>query len=102
MREFNEAIRLNPDYAEAYFNRGKTRREQGNIDRALGDFNEAIRLKPDFADALYSRALSSWSEKTLFRAALADYQKYLDLGGGVQEGNQSLVERIIQQLEEKL
>jgi tetratricopeptide (TPR) repeat protein len=101
IREFNEAIRLNPEYAEAYFNRGKTRREQGDIDRALGDFNEAIRLKPDFADALYSRAFVL-EQKSLFRAALADYRKYLDLEGGVQEGNQSLVERIIQQLEEKL
>jgi tetratricopeptide (TPR) repeat protein len=101
VREFNEAIRLNPEYAEAYFNRGKTRREQGDLDRALRDFNEAIRLKPDFADALYSRAFVL-EQKSLFRAALADYRKYLELGGGVQEDNQSLVERIIHQLEEKL
>ena len=64
MREFNEAIRLNPDYAEAYFNRGKTRLEQGNIERALRDFNEAIRLKPDYdVDAFYSRAFARGGAK---------------------------------------
>jgi tetratricopeptide (TPR) repeat protein len=97
VREFNEAIRLNPDYAEAYFNRGKTRREQGDVERALRDFNEAIRLKPDFADALYSRA-SVLEKKSLFRAAVADYQKYLDLGGGTKNGNQSKVEQTLRYL----
>jgi tetratricopeptide (TPR) repeat protein len=101
IREFNEAIRLNPEYAEAYFNRGKTRREQGNVDGALYDFNEAIRFKPEFVDALYSRALVL-EEKSLFRAAIADYQKYLDLGGGEQDGNQSRVERLIRRLRDAL
>jgi tetratricopeptide (TPR) repeat protein len=97
VRDFNEAIRLNPDYAEAYLNRGKTRREQGDVDRALRDFNEAIRLKPDFVDALYSRALVL-EQKSLFRAAIADYQKYLDLGGGSKNENQSKVEGTIRYL----
>ena len=101
IREFNEAIRLNPDYAEAYFNRGKTRREQGDDERELRDYNEAIRLKPDFVDALYYRA-GLLEQKSLHRHAIADYQKYLDLGGGELNGNHGRVERIIRDLGAKL
>jgi len=101
LREFSEAIRLNPDYAEAYFNRGKTHREQGDIERELRDYNEAIRLKPDFLDALYYRA-GLLEQKTLYRHAIADYQKYLDLGGAERDGIQSRVERRIRALLAKL
>ena len=101
VREFNEAIRLNPDYAEAYFNRGKTRHEQNDDERALKDYNEAIRLKPDYVDALYSRGRALES-KSLFRAAIADFQKYLDLGGGELNSNRGKVERIIRNLREEL
>lgn len=97
IRELNEAIRLNPDYAEAYFERGKTRREQGDDERALRDFNEALRLKPDFPDALYYRA-GVLEKKSLYRAAIADYQKFLDLGGEVEAVNLGRVEGLIRYL----
>ena len=52
--DFNETIRLKPDYADVYNNRGayfKLRRYQS----AVKDFSEAIRLKPDYADAYNNR-----------------------------------------------
>ncbi len=101
LEEFNEAIRLNPEYAEAYFNRGKVRWEQGNLDRALKDFNEALRIKPDYLDALYSRGLIL-KEKSLTRAAIADLQKFLELGGGERDDNQKKIENTIRELQEKV
>jgi tetratricopeptide (TPR) repeat protein len=44
LRFYSEAIRLKPDYAFAFNNRGNARRAKGDIEGALQDFNEAIRL----------------------------------------------------------
>ena len=44
MQDYNEAIRLKPDYAVAFNNRGNARRAKGDIEGALQDYDEAIRL----------------------------------------------------------
>jgi tetratricopeptide (TPR) repeat protein len=43
--DFNEAIRLNPNYALAFGNRGLAYQRKGSYDRGIADFNEVIRLK---------------------------------------------------------
>src|SRR5215472_10819470 len=49
IRCYTEAIRLKPDFAEAYSNRGDLSRDKGDRDGALTDYTEAVRLKPDYA-----------------------------------------------------
>jgi tetratricopeptide (TPR) repeat protein len=44
--EFNEAIKLNPRYTAAYFNRGLAHARRKDHDRAIEDFAAAIRLDP--------------------------------------------------------
>jgi tetratricopeptide (TPR) repeat protein len=56
--KWREAIRLNPDYAEAPYNLGVVLYEQGKIDQAITEFREAIRLKPDYAEALENLAIT--------------------------------------------
>lgn len=52
--QLEEAIRLKPDYAEAYDDLGVALEElPGRLGGAVADFEEAIRLKPDYADAHY-------------------------------------------------
>ena len=55
LRCYSEAIRLKPDYAEAFNNRGNARYAKGDLEGALQDYDEAIRLKPDYADAFNNR-----------------------------------------------
>ena len=49
--DYTEAIRLNPKYAEAYYNRGVAYEDKGEHDKAIADFTEAIRLDPKYAKA---------------------------------------------------
>ena len=58
LRFYTEAIRLKPDYVDAYVNRGATRGEKGDIEGALQDFTEAIRLKPEYAEAYNNRGFA--------------------------------------------
>ena len=51
----NNAIKLQPDYAEAYNNRGIAYDNLGQHQRAIENYNEAIRLQPDDASAYYNR-----------------------------------------------
>ena len=52
---YNEAIRLKPDLAAAYNNRGTAKSDLGRHEEAIADYGEAIRLKRDFAEAYSSR-----------------------------------------------
>ena len=52
---YDQAIRLKPDYAAAYNNRGNAKQALGRPDDAITDYNEAIRLNPDLAEAYNNR-----------------------------------------------
>ena len=54
----NEAIRLKPDYAEAYYYRGGAYCILGQCQRAIQDLDTAIRLKPGYAAAYNIRGFA--------------------------------------------
>ena len=56
--EFSEAIRLKPDFVEAYNNRGLSYDCKGDHDKAIADYSEAIRLKPDYVLAYDNRGIA--------------------------------------------
>ena len=55
MRDYDEAIRLNPKFSDAFYNRGRAYRAKGDNDRAIQDFDEAIRLDPNDTLAFLDR-----------------------------------------------
>ena len=73
-----EAIRLNPDFADAYSNHGLEKSELGDKQGAIADYNEVIRLNPDYALAYYNRGLIK-KERGEKQEALADFRKALEL-----------------------
>lgn len=52
IKDYDNAIRLNPDYATAIYNRGIAYDRKGFHELAIDDFDTAFRLKPDLAEAL--------------------------------------------------
>jgi protein O-mannosyl-transferase len=51
IREFQEAIRLKPDYARAHYNLGNAFSNHGQISEAISEFHEALRLEPGYVAA---------------------------------------------------
>ena len=76
IENFDEAIRLDPEYAESYvgrgdaylaldqyqkaifFNRGLAYRRLGQLQRAIEDYGEAIRLDPTYMNAYVNRGFA--------------------------------------------
>jgi tetratricopeptide (TPR) repeat protein len=76
-RDYDEAIRLDPNFFQAYFNRGINHRELGRIPEAIRDFSEALRLNPKFAPAYVDRA-AIYLHQNNAGAAYADWLKVLE------------------------
>ncbi|NEQ75011.1 MAG: serine protease [Okeania sp. SIO2C9] len=76
--DFNQAIRLNPKYAEVYIARGAAYGIQGKYEKALTDFNQAIRLNPKHAEAYNGRA-SVYYEQGEYEKAIADFNQAIRL-----------------------
>ena len=76
--EYEEAIRLNPRDADAYYNRGSANDELGQYQRAIQDYDEALRLNPRAADYYHSRGIA-YHELGQYQRAINDYGKALGL-----------------------
>ena len=56
--DYTTAIRLDPDNAIAYNNRGSAYLYLGEYKSAIADFTTAIRLDPENAEAYYARGVA--------------------------------------------
>jgi hypothetical protein len=100
--DFNQALELEPNYPEAYFNRGLARTQlAANLPEPtrgpnpIADYTEAIRLNPGYADAYYNRGLAYLSLKQ-YPEAIADFQQAAELYRrlGREESHQDALDRI--------
>jgi tetratricopeptide (TPR) repeat protein len=78
LADYDAAIRLRPDYAEAYVNRGVVHYDRGDYDLAIADNDAAIRLRPDFAEAFNNRSLA-WYKKGDYQRAQQDFDRTIRL-----------------------
>jgi tetratricopeptide (TPR) repeat protein len=80
LADYNRAIKINPQSANAYYNRGllkatKLQDQQG----ALADYDRAIKLKPNY-DAAYNNRGNLKADKLKdYQGALADYDRAIKL-----------------------
>jgi tetratricopeptide (TPR) repeat protein len=76
--DYNQAIRLDPNYALAYNNRGNVWNEKKEYDRAIADCNQAIRLDPNYTFAYGNRG-NAWNGKQEYDRAIADFNQAIRL-----------------------
>ena len=74
IQNYDKAIALKPDDAEAYYNRGVTYGEKDEQARAIQDYDKAIALKPDYAEAYTNRGIA-YGKKGDHARAIQDYDK---------------------------
>jgi tetratricopeptide (TPR) repeat protein len=70
--DYTQAIKLDPNLAAAYHERGDSYNILGNYDQAIKDYNQAIKLDPNYAVA-YTRRGNAYSGKGMTDQAITDY-----------------------------
>jgi len=78
MADYNEAIRLDPNYSAAYDNRGNVKRQKGDLNGATADIDQAIRLNPKNAIAYFNRGKVKEAKGDL-EGAIADFNHAISL-----------------------
>jgi tetratricopeptide (TPR) repeat protein len=49
--QFQIALQIKPDYAEAFYNLGNAYFAQGHVDKAISHLEKAVEISPDYVDA---------------------------------------------------
>jgi tetratricopeptide (TPR) repeat protein len=74
LADFDRAIALQPDFAQALNNRGSEKDLKRDYAGALADYDRAIQVWPNFAEAFYNRG-NVKAKKQNYRGALADFDR---------------------------
>jgi|GEM_PF-1883150 len=75
---YDEAIKLNSEYATAYNNRGLAKHKSGDHKGAITDYNKAIELQPRYVIAYNNRGVAKYDEGD-YDGAVTDYDKAIEL-----------------------
>ena len=73
---YQKAIKIKPDYADAYNNLGNVLRDKGDLEGAIESFQRAIKIKPTNAD-YYNNVGIAMREKGDLRGAIGSYKKIM-------------------------
>jgi tetratricopeptide (TPR) repeat protein len=74
----NTVIKIDPEYAEAYFIRAHTYYEMKNYEEAIADFTRCIDYNPNHAEAYYWRG-AAYYDLDDYNNAISNYSKAIEL-----------------------
>jgi tetratricopeptide (TPR) repeat protein len=81
LAHFNECLRMDPYYLDAYYSRAIAKEHLNDTKGALTDYNIFLNSKPENAEALFSRAVIRFQQDQ-FDLARQDFLKLLKLPPG--------------------
>ncbi|MCU0540803.1 MAG: DUF3160 domain-containing protein [Oscillatoriaceae cyanobacterium Prado104] len=76
LEQFDRALQINPNLAEAYYFRGLTHRQMDDTRRAVEDYTQALQINPKWSDVHTSRA-EARTQLGDFKGAVEDYTQVL-------------------------
>ena len=97
--DYTQVLRLRPNDAEAYYNRGYAKENLGQYEAAIADYDQALQIKPDYAKVYSNRGAAKCN---LGRTAEAkqDFQTALILAQQSEDTDFKIsIKRILQVLE---
>ncbi|MFV1967818.1 MAG: WD40 repeat domain-containing protein, partial [Pirellulaceae bacterium] len=77
--DLEQAIRVNPEYSEAYDHRGQIYLAQGKLDKAIADFDQAVKFGPWQGAYTYADRGGAYLLKGAFDDGFADFSKAIEL-----------------------
>ncbi len=75
---YDKAIKINPNYVEAYFNKGICLSNLNLKEEAINMYNKTIELNPNFVDAYFQRGYCYYNLKK-YQKAMQEMNKVLEL-----------------------
>lgn len=89
VKDFTQAVQLDPDTAAFYVNRGLARHRMGDLGVAAQDYDKAIELNPQLAEAYSNRSHVRFDQKQ-YDAALEDANSAVALKPSLAEARLNL------------
>ena len=83
--EYDEAVRISPQYVVAYSNRATIYHELGQYQQAVESYNQAIAVNPNF-NVLYNNRASSYYSLGEYELAVLDLNRFIDFEPNNPEG----------------
>ncbi len=96
IREYQAALRINPNLAGVHLNLGGVYYQQGHLDEAIREFQAALRINPDYADAHYNLGLA-YADQARIDKAIHEFQAALRINPNQAEAHLNLGRAYYQQ-----
>ena len=78
LKDYKKAIKINPQYSDAFNNRGNVKLDLNLYKEAIKDYSKAIEFSSQYGDAYYNRGLAKENLKD-FEGAIEDYTKAIEI-----------------------
>ena len=98
---YNEALSINPNYAQAYNNRGVAYKYLKHYNEAISDFNKSIELKNPALHFVYNNRGIAYFDLQNYEQAISDYNRAIEINPKYAEAyyNRGLLYQILDETE---